>query len=524
MVRSQIAMSWQRSASSGLEPAHSLEHSSLRDVDRRSRLLAAADPILDRMESMLEGSGYCVLLADRDARLVDLRFGTRELRDIVFGVGAVVGRSFTEEASGTNSISTTFELRSPLAVRGDEHYMESMKGFSCYGYPLIHPITKHIEGVLDITFLASEDNPLLEPLLVHSANDIQGRLLEETRSGEQRLFHAFQYASAQRRGGPVIAIGDELLLENTTAAQLIDSVDHAALRSLTDDSIRRSGVIDSLTLNSGVHASLRWERPVAATGVVIEIDIKDHPVRQSARVPTSKPLCVVGEPGTGKSTTLARLTAARSPHWFDAADIIVTTPTAWLSSIESQVVAGADVVVKNIHLADGPVAHRLHALLRSARGWFALSSSSRDTSDPEHRQLLSLCTDTVELAPLRSRRHEIPDLVRGMMAELDSHARFTPAAMRALIDYDWPGNVGELRDEVADAASRRSVGDITEHDLVRPHGRGMSSRMTALDSAMRDAIVHELARCSGNKAATAESLGISRTTLYKRMKELGIHG
>ena len=107
MVREQIARSWQRSASSGLEPAHTLESASLRDVDRRSRLLAAANPVLDRMEDVLDGSGYCVLLADRDARLVDLRFGTRELRDIVFGVGAVVGRSFTEEASGTNSIATT---------------------------------------------------------------------------------------------------------------------------------------------------------------------------------------------------------------------------------------------------------------------------------------------------------------------------------------------------------------------------------------------------------------------------------
>lgn len=472
-MREQIALSWQRSASSGLEPAHSLEQSAIRDVDRRSRLLAAADPILDRMESMLDGSGYCVLLADRDARLVDLRFGTRTLRDVVFGVGAVVGRSFTEEASGTNSISTSFELRKPLAVRGSEHYMESMKGFSCYGHPLIHPITKRIEGVLDITFLESEDNPLLQPMLAHSAQDIQGRLLEETRSGEQRLFQAFQHASARRRGAPVVAIGDELLLENTSA--------------------------------------------------VLEIDVLDEPARRTSTAAASQPLCVVGEPGTGKSTTLARLTAARAPRWFDAADLVTSTPAAWLASVETQVTAGADVVVKNIHLADAPVAHRLHALLKSARGWFALSSSIRDTSTAEHRQLLSLCTDTVELAPLRSRRHEIPDLVRGMLAEIGSRARFTPDAMRALIDHDWPGNIGELRDEVMSAAARRSVGDISEHDLVRPGARGASSRLTALDAAMRDAIVHELARCGGNKAATADSLGISRTTLYKRMKELGIH-
>nr|WP_296763668.1 helix-turn-helix domain-containing protein [Rhodococcus sp. (in: high G+C Gram-positive bacteria)] len=523
MVREQIALSWQRSASSGLEPADSLEQSSLRDVDRRSRLLAAANPIIDRMESVLDGSGYCVLLADRDARLVDLRFGNRKLRDAVFGVGAVVGRSFTEEASGTNSISTSFELRTPLAVRGDEHYIESMKGFSCYGYPLIHPVTKRIEGVLDITYLAAEDNPLLRPMLAHAAQDIQGRLLEETRSGEQRLFQAFQYASAQRRGAPVIAIADELLLENTSAAKLVDSVDHAALRSLTDDSIRRSGVIDHVVLNSGARASIRWERPVSGAGIVIEIDIKDERPRTVSATPTVKPLCVLGEPGTGKSTTLARLTASRYPHWFDAGDIVTSTPSAWLAGIERQVTAGADVVIKNVHLTDGPVAHRLHTVLASNRCWFALSSSTRDTSEPEHRRLLSLCTDTVELAPLRSRRHEIPDLVRAIMAEIDSKARFTPAAMSALIDYDWPGNIGELRAEVSDAATRRSIGDITEHDLVRPHNRAMTSRMSALDAAMRDAIVHELARLGGNKRTTAEALGISRTTLYKRMKELGIH-
>ncbi|AYJ47054.1 sigma-54-dependent Fis family transcriptional regulator [Rhodococcus sp. P1Y] len=523
MVREQIALSWQRSASSGLEPAHSLEQSSLRDVDRRSRLLAAANPILDRMESVLDGSGYCVMLADRDARLVDLRFGTRELRDKVFGVGAVVGRSFTEEASGTNSISTSFELRAPLAVRGDEHYMESMKGFGCYGYPLFHPITKHIEGVLDITFAASQDNPLLEPMLVHSAQDIQSRLLEETRSGEQRLFQAFQHSSARRRGAPVIAIGDELLLENTAAAHLVDSIDHAALRSLTDDSIRRSGIIDSVTLNSGVQVTVRWERPVSATGVVIEVDMRDEPLRQRASTPVSKSLCVVGEPGTGKSTTLTRLTAARSPRWFDAADLVTSAPSTWLTDIAAEVSAGRDVVVKNVHLADAAVAHRLHSILKTAHGWFALSGSTHDAPAPEHRQLLSLCTQTLELGPLRSRRHEIPDLVRAMMAEIGSRARFTPAAMRALIDYDWPGNIGELRDEVTDAAARRSVGDITERDLVRPSGKGASSRLTALDAAMRDAIVHELARCGGNKAATAECLGISRTTLYKRMKELGIY-
>ncbi|MDI6628667.1 MAG: helix-turn-helix domain-containing protein [Rhodococcus sp. (in: high G+C Gram-positive bacteria)] len=523
-LRDSIAKSWQRSAQSGLAPADTLEQASLRDVDRRSRLLAAANPILDRMESVLHGSGYCVLLADRDARLVDLRFGTHSLRDAVSSMGAVVGRSFTEQASGTNSISTSFEMRAPCAVHAEEHYIESMKTFGCYGHPLIHPVTRRIEGVLDITFLASDDNPLLQPMLVHAAQDIQGRLLEETRSGEQRLFQAFQYASSQRRGAPVIAIADEILLENTSAATIVDTVDHSALRSLTDDAVRRSGVVQDVILNSGLHATVRWERPVSAAGIVIEIDPHDT-VRTPPPAPkTRKPLCVTGEPGTGKSTTLARWTATTSPRWFDASDLVTTTAAEWLAGVEHQVRAAHDVVVENVHFLTGPVASRLHSILSSAPGWYALSSSATDSAELEHRQLLSLCAETIELAPLRSRRHEIPDLVRAIMAELESRAHFTPAALSALIDYDWPGNIGELRAEVTEAASRRSVGDITERELVRPRKKASTTRMSTLDTAMRDAIVHELARQGGNKRTTAESLGISRTTLYKRMREFGILG
>ncbi|GGG23715.1 hypothetical protein GCM10007304_41980 [Rhodococcoides trifolii] len=272
VMRDEIARPWQRARSSGLAPADSVNQFSVSDVDRRSRLLAAANPVLDRMESVLAGSGYCVLLADRDARLVDLRFGTHRLQDAVTAAGAVVGRPFTEETSGTNSIATVHKTRAPLAVRGEEHYIEGMKEFSCYGYPLLHPVTQRIEGVLDITFHASEDNPLLEPMLVYAAHDIQGRLVEVTRTSEQMLFAEFQRVSMRRRGAPVIAIADEILLENSEAGRVVSTADHNALRAMTDGAVHRRGSIQRVMLSSGVHAAVRWERPEAGVGIVIEID------------------------------------------------------------------------------------------------------------------------------------------------------------------------------------------------------------------------------------------------------------
>ncbi|KAA0020045.1 helix-turn-helix domain-containing protein [Antrihabitans cavernicola] len=548
LVREEIALSWRRARQSGLQPADSLDSVPVSDVDRRSRLLAAANPVLDGMESVLDGSGYCVLLADRDAVLVDLRFGTNtRLHDVVSDTGAVLGRPFTEQTSGTNSIATVHELHAPLAVRGTEHYIEAMKRFSCYGYPLLHPATRRLEGVLDITFLAAEDNPLLEPMLTHAARDIAGRLLEETRWSEQLLFSAFQQASARRRGRAVIAIADELLLENTHAGQIVDAVDHAALRSLTDRAVRRSGVVQQMTLSSGLRASVRWERPVSGAGIVIEIDPCDdtHSALIGAWVPKSRraeipdvdshvadvrrdrtTVCVVGEPGSGRTTTLAAIMADHEPRQFDSADLVGRQPAAWLATVE-QALADPErpITIENVHLLPSIVARDLYEKLHASTAWFALSSTPAEALDHEHRHLVTGCRTTIALTPLRMRKHDIPELVRAMLTGLPhgDKIRFTPAAMTALIGYDWPGNIAELAAEVAAAAGRHSAGDITPDDLVRPR-QTPPNGLTALDTALREAIVAELARNGGNKRNTAQRLGISPTTLYKRMRGLGIAG
>ncbi|MCZ4077870.1 transcriptional regulator [Rhodococcus sp. H36-A4] len=532
LVREQIAQSWNRARLSGLDPSDTLENFSVSEVDRRSRLLSAADPVLDRMDSVLRGSRYCVILADREAKLVDIRFGTDAVRTLVESTGTVVGRTFTENTSGTNSIATVYELRKPVSVRGEEHFMESMKMFSCYGYPIFHPITRRIEGVLDITFLEPDDNPLLEPMLGNAVSDIQDRLFEETRWSEQLLFGAFQRASARRRGAPAVAIADEMFLENTSAGTLLDAVDHAALRALTDDPMHRQGVVRSMTLSSGVRATVRWERPASGAGIVIEID----PLREGSCSRPAAPLIraekkrgatvsVSGEPGSGRTTVLSDLAA--DAKFFDAVDLVTRDTTEWMTLVGAAL-ADPDgaVVIEHVHLLTPIIARSLYVQLESAAAWFALSSSPTSAASAEHRQLLTACSSTIELSPLRTRRHEIPGLVRTFLAQVPGgpDRRITAAAMTGLMGYDWPGNLTELRSEVTEVAATRSVGDITPRDLIRPTSGAPSTCLGTLDAAMREAIVRELERHGGNKRTTAEKLGISRTTLYKRMKDLGIVG
>ncbi|MBJ7291507.1 helix-turn-helix domain-containing protein [Williamsia sp.] len=527
-LRDEIARSWERSRSSGLRPSDSLERFSVSDVDRRSRLLAAAEPVLDRMESMLARTRYCVLLSDRDARLVDLRFGSHQVRDAVTATGTVLGRPFREETSGTNSIATVHELRVPVSVRGDEHYIEAMKGFSCHGHPLIHPVTRRIEGVLDITCLVDEDNPLLQPLLAQSATDIQSRLLEETRWSEQLLFAAFQRSNATRRGAPVIAMADEILLENTSAAALVGSDDHGALRAQIEGSTRRSGTIGSMTLRAGRAVRIRWERPRSGAGVVLEIDPVDAPtvIDAAGRPPAARTTAVIGEPGSGRSTALSDWARTPDTDRFDAADLAVDDAHAWMARV-SERLRGDDavVLVENVHLLPDLLACALRETIGSASARVGLSSNPVVDVGHEQRRLVSVCADCTELVPLRLRRHEIPSIARSMLGRHGLDLHFTPAAITALANHDWPGNLAELAQEIDDLVARRSAGAITDTDLLRPRRtRPSDCTRNPIDTALHEAITNELRRHGGNKRATADHLGISRTTLYKRMRELHIPG
>ena len=94
--------------------------------------------------------------------------------------------------------------------------------------------------------------------------------------------------------------------------------------------------------------------------------------------------------------------------------------------------------------------------------------------------------------------------------------------MRVLARNAWPGNVAELRDVLAAAMRQRPAGVIRSEDLpasCRTTSRRVLSPMEALE---RDAIVRALADAGGNKRVAAAALGISRSSLYRKMHTYGI--
>jgi DNA-binding NtrC family response regulator len=140
----------------------------------------------------------------------------------------------------------------------------------------------------------------------------------------------------------------------------------------------------------------------------------------------------------------------------------------------------------------------------------------------------------VEIPPLRHRPEDLPWLAARLLEEAVTRfalgpRRLAPGAVAALADHDWPGNVRELRNRIERAVALADGEEIGPADLF-PESRLESGAAgppllgTAVDGAARAAILDALQRAGGSRAEAARLLGISRTTLWKRMRELGVAG
>lgn len=142
----------------------------------------------------------------------------------------------------------------------------------------------------------------------------------------------------------------------------------------------------------------------------------------------------------------------------------------------------------------------------------------------------------VELPALRERRSDISLLAQSFLQDLREDTNrpisgFSEEALASLENYGWPGNIRELQNVVERAVLLGKGEVISAADLPRDVSGGQSltlprvGSMTlkeALEEPERQIILDVLEANDWNRNATADSLGVNRTTLYKKMKKLGL--
>lgn len=139
----------------------------------------------------------------------------------------------------------------------------------------------------------------------------------------------------------------------------------------------------------------------------------------------------------------------------------------------------------------------------------------------------------LEVPPLRERKDDIPLLMTSFLTQYKEENNrnvdgFSAQAKRALLSYDWPGNIRELRNCI-ESCVVLSRGPVIElEDLPLQVTRVQNSTQLCfevgitLEEAEKQLIISTLTLCGGNKTKAAEVLGIGRKTLHRKLQEYHI--
>jgi DNA-binding NtrC family response regulator len=135
------------------------------------------------------------------------------------------------------------------------------------------------------------------------------------------------------------------------------------------------------------------------------------------------------------------------------------------------------------------------------------------------------CFDsTVRVPPLRHRSQDIGALATHFLrhSARSEDISFTPAAIRQLSRLPWNRNLAQLQAVVNKIVRTKRNGAIDVGDLPPECQSIVRRSLTHLESLERDAIVEALRTHGDNKSAAAEHLGMSRATIYRKIRGYGI--
>lgn len=468
-VPERLLASWQRSEEYGI-PLESVEPVFTGTDDLSSLFFQCGNEVLADLHRTLAGEPVSMMLTDAEGVVLSRLSGDRTLLQALDDVHLAPGFGYSERDVGTNGLGLALADRAPTLVRADQHYSLSLCTFTCAAVPVLDPASGRLEGSVNLTTWSQSSSELLLALARSAASNTAALMLARS-SG--RLPRQMPRGQVFRVEVPRLEPGSGTL--------------HALSESWND-------------------AVALAERGMRAGGVV----------------------AAVGEAGAGRATALAQ--AAR--HLYPRDRILSASAPApsdvqtWLGLWGPELgKSHTAVIVRDVDLLPSWVAERLRDLvLRSGAGPAGPSVPFTVTAerfeDIPHA-LAELIDTVVPIPPLRERTDDVLALANHVATRTRGRQlTITPAAGRALRNYDWPGNVGELCEVVAHVAGRADVIDVG--GLPAAVLAGKTRHLSRIEAFERGEIVRVLGLDGLTMAEVAHELGMSRATLYRKIAQYGI--
>lgn len=565
-VRNSISASWVRCKEwqVSVEP---FELPYEPNLDRESQLAYSAGPVLTEAHAGFANEPITIILTDAAGIVLDRRTSDAALRHKLDQVSLAPGFSYAEQFAGTNGIGTALESRGPAEVFGHEHYVEHLEELACAGAPIRHPVTGKLLGVVDLTCWRADADPTLLATATTLAQRIEQAILQDVGRGEFALLR--QYLAASRHGViPALAISNDLVMMNDRARELIDPQDQVALLGQATESLAAGKARTFRTvLPSGVTADVHCQPSDSGPGSVggiIQLQIVSSPAEPSvtrSRPPKSGPalpgivgasmqwtkclqdveahftpgewLDLAGEAGVGKFAVARATHLAHTPaehlRVLDADDC--QSAEDWLRDVENELSGGSGtLLLRHVDRLPAVVLAALSDLLEKAREagapcpWVVATRATGAEITDELNRLIWCFPGSVEVPPLRRHMEDIPEIIDLFLARASksSPLSFSPDAMRVLMRNRWPGNVEQLLGALRKVVAHRRAGVIGVADLPAECLATTRRVLSPLESIECDAIVESLVSANGDRAKAARHLGMSRATIYRKIRDYGI--
>jgi transcriptional regulator of acetoin/glycerol metabolism len=444
-------------------------------------------------------------------------------------------------------------------------------------------VSGELVGAVDLTSWSNGHSALMLALATSTAERIAKAMLGRLNQADLSLFREYLHA-CRHSPGIVLALDRNVAMMNGAARRSLSAADQNALLERASDAIgtERSGTIVA-GLPSGTSALMRY-RPVAGrrevTGGIFVVSLAAPPrpsIDTSTRLalpagshPAGRPrtelklrgiagssvawqrcvaaalecrragdwLVLRGEAGTGKRTLLAAVQQHAEPagHFraLDGAQVGADAELidAFLDTVAEELdrelgtlaITHADRMPPEALRGLGEVLQQ-YADGAGRRGsvWVALTVSDDEEPTELAGCLLPHFPHTVDVPALRHHSEDVPELLSALLDQLRGHRlTFDFAALQQLSRATWPGNVTQLHKVLTDVVARRRTGVVTAADLPPETRSAVRRRLSTLESLERDAIVQSLTAHGGSKALASAELGMSRSTIYRKIRDYGI--
>jgi transcriptional regulator of acetoin/glycerol metabolism len=516
--------------------------------------------VLDRFAQQLAGTHVSLVLANPDGRVVGRWAGDKSALCKLARVSIEEGYVLAEDLAGTNGVGTALEELAPVTIFGAEHYAEPLQRLVCAGVPIRHPLTRRIEGVLDLACPTADANGLLMPATLDLGAQIEREMSMRAPERERVVFDAF-VARSRATSAALVALSEQYMVTNAAAADLLEPRDEACLwqQALESLSIGRP-VTRPMQLSGGstitarctpimigahpvgalIEATLTAKSPAAgrrsAQGKVAGAPKQSRATAQFeqelAEVAQSPALRILleGEPGSGRLFSARRIHDLRGPETklavHPAGLAQIQGESAWLAELARLLADDSvTVTVTNLELLDERTQRGLADLLDGQMPpRLVLLTREAAAAGSRYRAADAISDFILHVPALRQRREDIPELVHSLLRAAGVTARVGHRAMVALTNYAWPGNIPQLERILKHAVMICRGADIcVEHLGPEIYVSAQRRRtLTRLESLERDAIVDALREYDGNRIRAAAALGMSRSTLYRRLRSFGL--